>query len=300
MQLTLENIGKTYGKKVVLHHLTCTFSPGIHGILGPNGVGKTTMLRLLATVTRPTCGVITLDGVDVRSLGAHYRARLGYQPQEGGFYRNFTCWRYLLYIAELKDIARQEAKTRAEQLIEQLNLSAYRNTAIRKLSGGTRHRLGLAQALLNDPDILILDEPTAGLDPVERMRFRRILAQLSGDRIVIVSTHILADLDASAGAIALIKGGTIFAQGSQADIAQTLRGRVWEVRIPAAQVESLQSRGQIINIRREDGDRVLRMIADRPPTADAIPAQPTLDDVYLAEFPEEVHSVTPQEAHAVT
>ncbi|MCY0903222.1 MAG: ATP-binding cassette domain-containing protein, partial [Firmicutes bacterium] len=188
--------------------------------------------------------------------------------------------------------AREEVKTRAEQLIEQLNLGDYRNTAIRKLSGGTRHRLGLAQALLNDPDILILDEPTAGLDPVERMRFRRILAQLSGERIVIVSTHILADLDASAGAIALVKGGTVFAQGSQTEIAQTLRGRVWEVRIPAAQVDSLQSRGQIINIRREDGDRVLRMIADHPPTADAIAAQPTLDDVYLAEFPEQAHAVT--------
>ena len=266
MELKIQNITKRYRDK----------TPGVWGLLGANGAGKTTLMRMLAGILRPSSGRILCDGVEIGTLGAAYREKLGYLPQEFGFYPEFTVQDYLEYMAALKGLPRTEAARQIDALLERVSLTEVRRKKIVKLSGGMKRRVGIAQALLNDPEILILDEPTAGLDPGERVRFRNLLSEFAQERIVLISTHIVSDVEYIAAENAVMKAGKIIAQDTTEGLVKQIDAR-WEHRL------------RVVNLRNEpDGTVTLRYLADAPQLPDSVPAQPRLEDLYLWLFPEEM------------
>ena len=212
MELKIQNITKRYRDKTAVDDVSITLTPGVWGLLGANGAGKTTLMRMLAGILQPSSGRILCDGVEIGTLGAAYREKLGYLPQEFGFYPEFTVQDYLEYMAALKGLPRTEAARQIDALLERVSLTEVRRKKIIKLSGGMKRRVGIAQALLNDPEILILDEPTAGLDPGERVRFRNLLSEFAQERIVLISTHIVSDVEYIAAENAVMKAGKIVAQ----------------------------------------------------------------------------------------
>ncbi len=286
MILTLKNISKQYKDKVVLKDLSLDLRQGVIGLLGPNGAGKTTLMRILADILRPTTGSILVDGIDKNILNDGYRDILGYLPQDLGLYRNFTARNLLLYIAALKGLEKKKARSKTEELIELVGLKDNADKHCRALSGGMKRRLGIAQALLNDPRILILDEPTSGLDPKERSRFRNLLSRISGDRIILLSTHIVSDLDMLAGSVILLKDGSVLRQGSGDILTEELKGKVWSVIVPENSFPEYEARYLVSNVSRRDHMLELRVVSEERPGPEAKTEPPTLEDMYLYFFNE--------------
>ena len=292
MKLEIRHVTKRYRDKMAAADVSLTLTPGVWGLLGANGAGKTTLMRMLAGILRPSSGRILCDGVEIGALGAAYREKLGYLPQEFGFYPEFTVQDYLEYMAALKGLPRAEAARQIDALLERVSLAEVRRKKIVKLSGGMKRRVGIAQALLNDPEILILDEPTAGLDPGERVRFRNLLSEFAQDRIVLISTHIVSDVEYIAAENAVMKDGKIIAVDTTEGLVQQIEGKVWQGSAPAGELPRWEHRLQVVNLRNEtDGTVALRYLAEAPQLPGSIPARPKLEDLYLWLFPEETEAV---------
>ena len=281
MKLVIEQAGKRYGGKVwALRDFSLELGPGVLGLLGPNGAGKTTLMNIIATITRATEGRITWNGVDLAREPDAVRAVLGYLPQDFGVYPNLNAVEFLEYLAAVKGLDAAGARRRIDELLVLVNLADVRKRPLGGYSGGMRQRIGIAQALLNDPQLLIVDEPTAGLDPEERVRFRNLLSDLAGDRIVILSTHIVSDVEATATEIALISGGALVTHTAPEELLRQAEGQVWEWVIPSAELNAARQRYLISStVRRGDGVHV-RLLAESPPQG-AVPMAATLEDAYL-------------------
>lgn len=285
-QLQTENLTKQYPGCTAVQGVNLTLGEGVYGLLGANGAGKTTLMRMLCGILEPTGGAVRYGGVAIARLGEDYRALLGYLPQDFGCYPDFTGPEFLRYIAALKGLTRAETARRLPALLDRVGLADAGNKKLRAYSGGMRQRLGIAQALLNDPRILILDEPTAGLDPKERVRFRNLLADYAKGRTVLLSTHIVSDVEAIADEILLMRGGRIEEQGPVGRLCEGARGKVWELHTDAATAARLEAVYTVANLRHEGEGVALRLITTDPP-AGARPLAPTLEDVYLWYFAEE-------------
>ena len=282
MRLVIDGVSKVYrGGVRALADFSLELGPGVHGLLGPNGAGKSTLMRILATLTRPTAGRVSWNGRDLVSDPDAVREVLGYLPQDFGVYPNLSAVEFLDYLAAAKGLEPRAARSRIEALLELVNLGEARRRPLGGFSGGMRQRVGIAQALLNDPQLLIVDEPTGGLDPEERVRFRNLLSELPGERIVILSTHIVSDVEAVATDLAIIARGRLVRHQSPEALLAGLEGRVWEATVPVAELAALRARHPVTGTLRR-GDRVqARVLADAPPAADARPVAPSLEDAYL-------------------
>lgn len=283
MQLVVERVSKTYrGNVQALRSFGLTLGPGVLGLLGPNGAGKSTLMRILATITKPTSGRVLWNGTDIANKPNALRGVLGYLPQDFGIYPNLTAAEFLDYLAAVKGIHAATASKRIRDLLEIVNLTGAARRPLGGFSGGMRQRVGIAQALLNDPTLLIVDEPTAGLDPEERVRFRNLLSELSGERVVILSTHIVSDVEAVATQIALIAHGQLIAYGAPETLLAAINGKVWEVVISSDTLPQLRQQHLVSNTaHRSDGVHA-RVIADSPPRPSARRLEPSLEDAYLA------------------
>ena len=285
MELKTIGLTKKFGSKTAVNDLNITLSNGVYGLLGANGAGKTTFMRLLCNIQNPTSGKVLLNGKNIVGLGEQYRNLLGYLPQNFGYYPDFTALDFLLYVATLKGLNERTARKKSKDFLEAVALSAESNHKIKTFSGGMKQRLGIAQAMLNDPRILILDEPTAGLDPKERVRFRNLISAFSKDRIVILSTHIVSDVEFIAEEIVMMKSGQIVHFGKPQEITSEINGQVWECLVPTAYTEKYAATYNTSNLRNTDNNQtILRIIADRPPMENAVRVQPNLEDLYLFYF----------------
>ena len=286
MELKCNNLTKQFGHFTAVDHLNLTMTNGVYGLLGVNGAGKTTLMRMLCTLMYPTSGTITCNGKDIFQMDNDYRNLLGYLPQEFGFYPEFTVRDYLMYIAALKGVRTVVAKKRVRELIEQVGLSKVGNKKMKKLSGGMKRRAGIAQAMLNDPKILILDEPTAGLDPNERIRFRNLISELSEERMVLLSTHIVSDIEYIANEIWLMKDGKLVQSGTSKELIQSMPVSVWQVVVDKSFVSSMMRKYKISNIKTESDGVEMRIISKEKPFPDARRIEASLEDVFLYYFGE--------------
>ncbi len=281
MNLTIDHVSKRYrANTLALQDFSLELGSGILGLLGPNGAGKTTLMSILATITKPTSGSIRWNGTDLAADPNAIRNVLGYLPQDFGVYPNLNAVEFLEYLAAVKGLDTSASRRRIDELLDLVNLTDVRKRPLGGYSGGMRQRIGIAQALLNDPKLLIVDEPTAGLDPEERVRFRNLLSDLSGDRIVILSTHIVSDVEATATDIALISQGKLVAHAAPEDLLRAVEGRVWEWVVPSSDLTAARQRYLISNTtRRSDGVHVRLLASEPPPGTTQVP--PTLEDAYL-------------------
>ena len=285
MELKTCGLTKQFGSKTAVKDLNITLTNGVYGLLGANGAGKTTLMRLLCNLQAPTSGQVFLGGKNIAGLGERYRALLGYLPQHFGYYPDFSALDFLLYVSALKGLEEKAARKKSKELLEAVGLSRESKQKIKTFSGGMKQRLGIAQAMLNDPHILILDEPTAGLDPKERVRFRNLISAFSKDRIVILSTHIVSDVEFVAEDIIMMKAGQVLHFGNPQEIVSEIDGKVWECTVPTDSAEKYAAAYNTSNLRHTGENRtVLRIIADRPPMKNAVRVQPTLEDLYLFYF----------------
>jgi len=282
MQLVLEEVSKLYrGKVWGLRSFSLALDPGVLGLLGPNGAGKSTLMRILATVTRATGGRALWNGVDISREPDTLRGVLGYLPQDFGIYPNLSAVEFLEYIAAVKGLDGAAARRRIGELLDLVNLAEVSRRPLGGYSGGMKQRVGIAQALLNDPRLLIVDEPTAGLDPEERLRFRNLLSELSGERIIILSTHIVSDVEAVATGIAVIAQGRLITHGAPEDLLAGVGGRVWEVVVPSGELPALRTKHLVSSTaHRADGVHA-RVVSNQAPSASARPLEPSLEDAYL-------------------
>ena len=282
MKLVIENVGKIYkGGFWGLRSFGLELGPGILGLLGRNGAGKTTLMNVLATITRPTEGTVRWNDTDIIRSPNQLRAVLGYLPQRFGIYPNLTAVEFLQYLAAMKGLNGKTARRRIGELLELTNLTDVSSRILGTYSSGMKQRVGIVQALLNDPQLLIVDEPTAGLDPEERVRFRNLLSDLSGDRIVILSTHIVSDVESVATQIALINNGHLLQSVLPEELLQRVEGKVWRCVIPSRELTAFQQRYLVSNTSRRPEGVNVRTVSDIPPcdTAENIP--PSLEDAYL-------------------
>jgi ABC-2 type transport system ATP-binding protein len=281
-ELTLTHLSKTYrGGVHALQDVNLTLRSGVLGLLGPNGAGKSTLMRILATITKPTAGEVRWNGTDVVAEPTPLRTALGYLPQDFGIYPNLSAIEFLEYLAAVKHIPAATARQRIADLLALVNLVEVARRPLGSFSGGMRQRVGIAQALLSDPQLLIVDEPTGGLDPEERLRFRNLLSDLGGDRIVILSTHIVSDVEATASSIALIDQGRLIAHASPEDLLQATAGKVWEWVVPSAELEAVKAATRVTGtVRRAEGVHV-RAVSLTAPSPAATPVPPNLEDAYL-------------------
>lgn len=282
MELRLDRVTKNYGNKIVCDRISITLGRGVYGLLGANGAGKTTLMRMICGVCEPASGTISYDGRDVMS--EEYRDVLGYLPQDFGYYPEFTARDFMMYIAALKGIPKGRAKEKTAELLETVSLSNEAGKKIKTFSGGMKQRLGIAQALLNDPKILVLDEPTAGLDPKERVRFRNIISRLGADRIILLSTHIVSDIEHIADTVLVMKEGRLIHGGSLEEIIRVIEGKVWECTVPCEKAEELTGKYPVINTR-TFGDMIfLRLVCRGQPCEGAENVPAALEDLYLYYF----------------
>lgn len=277
-------IFKSFKDKEVLKGISVKMENGVYGLLGPNGAGKTTMIRILADITRPTSGHVFINGQDKNTCGDEYRAKIGYLPQDMSFYPDFSGWDYLQYAAALKGVPDNNAKLQIEELADAVGLTQDLRRHCAAYSGGMKRRLGIAQALLNDPQILILDEPTAGLDPQERIKFRNIISAFSKDRIVLLSTHIVSDVDSIAKQIMMMEYGLINRQHTGEEYIARIENCVWTFLIPVDELVLYQNKAVISNVIPRGKDMEVRVINEEKPNADAVPVPPNLEDAYLYIF----------------
>jgi ABC-2 type transport system ATP-binding protein len=280
--LSIQGIGKQYpAKNWGLRDFTLEIGPGVLGLLGPNGAGKSTLMRILATITKATTGTVTWNGVDTARSPNSLRAVLGYLPQDFGVYPNLNTVEFLEYMAAIKGMNGRATRYRIEELLQVVNLIEARKRPLGGFSGGMKQRVGIAQALLNDPKLLIVDEPTAGLDPEERVRFRNLLSDLSGERIVILSTHIVSDVEATASEIALIDKGRLLAHAAPETLLQAVTDRVWEWTVPSAELPAVRQRHLVSSMVRTGEGVRLRIVGESAPAEEAQSATPSLEDAYL-------------------
>ncbi len=284
MKLVFENISKLYGSFSALSNIEVSLDNGVYGLLGPNGAGKTTLMRIMTDLLKPSTGRVLLDGMDISVLGERFRRRLGYLPQDFGFYPNYTAEQFLMYIARLKGLDKFEAKKQTAELLEMVGLSEKRGQKMKALSGGQRQRVGIAQALLGNPDILVLDEPTAGLDPEERIRFRGIISSLSRQKTVLLSTHIVSDLEAVANEIILLKKGSIIDVEKPQELLRKIEGKVFSLTVPVEKEFEFASKYRCSNIMSEGASAVLRIVSDEKPHETAVPMPPNMEDLYVYYF----------------
>lgn len=284
MKLSFEHISKLYGNTAALQQIDLTLRSGVYGLLGPNGAGKTTLMRILTDLLAPSTGRVLLDGQDIAVMGAAFRKKLGYLPQDFGVYPNFTAEQFLLYIARLKGLSKFEAKRQTDDLLHMVGLEDKKQKKLKGFSGGQRQRVGIAQALLGDPEILVLDEPTAGLDPEERIRFRGIISDLSQQKLVLLSTHIVSDLEAVANEIILLRKGVVLGMQKPASLLEQLNRQVWLVTVPAADEAALTKQYTCSNVMHTDGKSVIRLLSKSAPRPDAVPTAPNMEDMYLYYF----------------
>ncbi len=287
MELSFDRLTKHYGSKIAVDRVSATLTPGVYGLLGANGAGKTTLMRMLCAILESTSGEVFFNGEEVTGMGAAYRNVLGYLPQDFGYYPHYTAEEFLSYIATLKGIPRVIAKRRIRELLDTVGLLGAAKKKLRTFSGGMKQRVGIAQALLNDPQVLILDEPTAGLDPKERVHLRNLLADYAGDRIVVLSTHIVSDVEAIADEVLVMKDGQFILWGTVPELVRQANGKVWELTVPAAQARAWEKRFTVANFRHEGDYVVLRIISDQRPAEQAVPCRATMEDLYLYHFGEE-------------
>jgi ABC-type multidrug transport system ATPase subunit len=280
MALVIDRLGRRYGSRWALSDLSLTCEGGMLGLVGPNGAGKTTLMRIIATLLPPTTGSVRWNGLDVGADGQEIRARLGYLPQQFGVYPEFSARRFLRYLAALKRLARPHRNRRVDEVLELVHLEVDADRRLGTYSGGMLQRVGIAQALLNDPDLLVVDEPTAGLDPSERVRFRTLLAGLTANRLVILSTHIVSDVEAVAGRLVVMRGGAVLADTSPEALLAAAAGSVWAVTVDSATAVRLQATETVSGMV-ADGPRATVRIVSRTPPPGARPVEPTLEDAYL-------------------
>ncbi len=280
--LTVKNVTKKYRSFTALENVELCFDTGVHALLAPNGAGKTTLMKMLATLMRPTEGEILLDGEDIFKMDDQYRDLLGFLPQSFGFYRGYTVQQFLAYLAALKGLDKQTANKRTEDLLMQVGMIENRNVRMKNLSGGMLRRVGIAQALLNDPKIIILDEPTAGLDPKERVRFRNMISELGRERIVLLSTHIVSDVETVANHVILIKDHKIYRNESVSNLCNMLQGKLYERPVGIALRD-----GEIFLSERQDVNGMCcRFVSEKTPS-DAVSVGAGLEDVFLYVYGED-------------
>lgn len=293
MSLQIEEVSFSYGKHLALNNFSASLENGVYGLLGANGAGKTTLISILVKILSPQQGRVLFDGKDIRELGQSYFDNIGYLPQSPRFYNNYTIEEFLRYMATLKGMKKRTAQERCSTLLEFVNLVDERKKKIGACSGGIRQRVGIAQAMLNDPAILILDEPTAGLDPLERIRFRNIISRLGDNRTVLLATHIVSDVEHIARDILLLKDGQLIKQGTPAELSMAVENCVWEVVVDNEEQLMQHIREfKVSNIKQQESLYILRIVHTDKPTADAHLVAPTLEDAYLWHFGEGFHVST--------
>lgn len=280
-RLELTDLTKTFKNKTAVRDISVSLEHGVYGLLGENGAGKTTLMRMLCGILEPTSGTVLCDGIPIRQLGGDYRMLLGYLPQDFGYYKDFTALRFLHYMAALKALPEEYARGRIEELLTLVGLSAEKKNKLKTFSGGMIRRIGIAQALLNDPEILVLDEPTSGLDPGERVRFRNIISSLGKNRLVLLSTHIVSDIEYIADKILLMKEGRLIHTGDEAGLLEKARGRVWNCLVPEAEADLLNRQYIVSNLRYQGTKVALRIVSEEKPAPEAEPAEAALEDAYL-------------------
>ena len=297
MKLTFQNISKSYGSVRALSYFSAELTPGIYALLGPNGSGKTTLMHILTDNLRADTGVVLYADGDqepqnVKGMGKEFREKLGFMPQYPGMYPNFTAKQFLQYVAALKGVGEKEKKRQRDALIDrqiteildELELSDVAHRRIGTFSGGMKQRLALAQAVLGDPKILILDEPTAGLDPKQRIAVRNYISRISQDKIVIIATHVVSDVEFIAKEIIMLRKGVITDSGSPYDLTRKIEGKVWQVAVNPEEVQRMQEEFRVVNIQNSEQGVILRILSDTKPTENSVTVVPSLEDYYLNVF----------------
>lgn len=278
--LEIRNLSKSFGKTEVLHNINVKFDKGIYGLLGPNGAGKTTLMNIIVNLLQPTAGEVLYDGVSVSDKNSTFISKLGFLPQYPGYYKNYSAKEFLEYISVLKGI-KGSNKQQIDTLLEFVNLTESKDKKIGTFSGGMLRRVGLAQTLLGSPEVIILDEPTAGLDPIERIRLRNLLSEISRDRTVIVATHIVPDIEYIAGNIIMMFGGNVIADSSPEALINETKGKVWSVRADIKEAEEYNRKYKVSNIFSSKDMYEMRIVSDEKPVSSAQEVYPTLEDVFL-------------------
>lgn len=293
MELLIDGLTKTFQGAAAVDHVTYTMKNGVYGLLGLNGAGKTTLMRMLCTLLKPSDGRIVCNGEDIFAMGAQYRKLLGYLPQDFGFYPDLTVKDYLLYIASIKGLRPATAKQRTRVLLERVGLMKVKSRKMKKLSGGMIRRAGIAQAMLNNPRILVMDEPSAGLDPNERIRFRNLISELAEERLVLLSTHIVSDVEYIANEILLMKRGQICLSGTTEELIRSMDEKVWTIRVKSKEAESWMKAYKVANVKtlhgtaeHRQGISELRLLSEQKPFPGAAEEEATLEDVFLHYFGE--------------
>ena len=287
MELRLDRLTKQFGSAIAVDRLSATLTPGVYGLLGANGAGKTTLMRMICDVLKPTSGSVVWTGAPIERLGERYRSVLGYLPQDFGYYPDFSALDFMLYLSALKGLDSKAAKRRSMELLDLVGLKNVAKRKVKTFSGGMKQRLGIAQAVINDPQVLVLDEPTAGLDPKERVRFRNLISALAQDKVVILSTHIVSDVEYIADEILIMRAGQIVASGTIEEILAQVSGVVWECVVTPREADVMSARMAVGNVRYDHaGMAIVRIVSDTAPHSSARLVEPTLEDVYLYIFQE--------------
>lgn len=287
MELRLSDISKSFAETAVLQEINDTFSAGVYGLLGANGAGKTTLLKIITGLIKPSQGRVLYNQLDISEQAENYRAVLGFLPQDFSYYSDFTGMKFMLYIASLKGLPTKLAKKRCLELLHLVGLDAVKNKKIKKYSGEMKQRLGIAQAMINDPDILVLDEPTVGLDPKERVRFRNLISSFAKNKIVLLSTHIVSDIEYIADCILLLKNGKIEAAGTAEELVKEISNNVWEATVDESLIVNYEKNYVVTNEKHSTEGTVLRFVTKETLISNAQRVEPTLEDLYLYYFREE-------------
>lgn len=280
MEIVIKDLSKNYGKKQALQNVNLTISQGMFGLLGPNGAGKTTLMKVLTTLTKKTSGEVTICGIPVEKC-KEIRNMIGYLPQDFSMYGNMTAYEALDYLAVLSGIGKAERKKKVPEMLERVNLSEQRRTKVKAMSGGMKRRLGIAQAIIHDPRVIVVDEPTAGLDPEERVRFRNLLCQIAQERIVLLSTHIVGDIEASCENIAVLSAGKIIFSGKLSQLLKLVEGRVYHAEVSVMELPEIQEKYLVTGILTTGGTAGIKLVSDYIPLKGAVPCRADVEDAYL-------------------